>query len=115
MPRNLNKTSKHVLICNGKTCYEAGGEKLTEAVEDEIMEKEIEEQIHVTKTFCNGRCKDKCAAVVYPEGVWYKGLVPEDAMALVDAFAENEQLWEKVSYRYDGEVFSEMVLKEEDK
>lgn len=113
MPRNLTKTTKHVLVCNGKPCCEAGGEKLTEAVEDEIMEKGLETEIHVTKTFCNGRCQDKCTAVAYPEGVWYKDLSPDDAPALVDAFSYNDQLWEKVSHYYDDTVFAEASFEDE--
>lgn len=38
----------------------------------------------VTPCGCLGVCFDGPNAVVYPEGVWFAGLIPEDAASLVD-------------------------------
>ncbi|WP_332630559.1 (2Fe-2S) ferredoxin domain-containing protein [Halalkalibacter flavus] len=68
---NLTGTKKHVLICNGSSCMRKEGEDITLAIRDEIKELELDQHIHTSRTRCNGRCKDACVVIVYPEGNWY--------------------------------------------
>ncbi|MGM0873761.1 MAG: (2Fe-2S) ferredoxin domain-containing protein [Bacillota bacterium] len=68
---NLSGTKKHVLICNGSSCMRKEGEEITLAIREEIKNLELDQQIHTSRTRCNGRCKDACVVIVYPEGNWY--------------------------------------------
>lgn len=76
---NLQGMQKHLLICNGSTCMGAGAEEITLAIRDEITKLKLDEQIHTSRTRCNGRCRDKCIVISYPEGNWYS--VPNDTIA----------------------------------
>ncbi len=40
-------------------------------------------KIHTTRTRCNGRCKDACVVIAYPQGNWYRVPTTEHARALV--------------------------------
>lgn len=71
---NLANMDKHVLVCNGSTCMKKGGEEVTQALRDEITKRELDAIVHTTRTRCNGRCKDGCVVVVYPEAAWYFGM-----------------------------------------
>ena len=73
---NLQGMQKHLLICNGSTCMGAGAEEITLAIRDEIAKKQLDESIHTSRTRCNGRCRDKCVVISYPDGNWYS--VPEE-------------------------------------
>lgn len=73
---NLQGMQKHLLICNGSTCMGAGAEEVTLAIRDEIAKNQLDEMIHTSRTRCNGRCRDKCVVISYPEGKWYS--VPEE-------------------------------------
>jgi sirohydrochlorin cobaltochelatase len=39
--------------------------------------------IRVTRTSCMGRCGEGPTVAVYPDGVWYRGVVADDAGELV--------------------------------
>ncbi|OEH93115.1 (2Fe-2S) ferredoxin domain-containing protein [Bacillus solimangrovi] len=74
---NLEEMKHHVLICNGSSCMRKGGEEVTQSIREEITANQLDVQVHTTRTRCNGRCKDACVVIVYPEGTWYEGVTPE--------------------------------------
>ncbi|WP_227935514.1 (2Fe-2S) ferredoxin domain-containing protein [Alkalihalobacillus deserti] len=80
---NLTGTQKHVLICNGSSCMRKEGEEITLAIRDEIKTLELDQQIHTSRTRCNGRCKDACVVVVYPEGNWYSATSTEVGRSII--------------------------------
>ncbi len=85
---NLTEMNKHVLICNGSTCMRKGGEEVTQAIRDEITSRNLDAKIHTTRTRCNGRCKDGCVVVVYPEADWYFEMTEERAKKMVESHLE---------------------------
>ncbi|WP_368505394.1 ferredoxin [Alkalihalophilus sp. As8PL] len=102
---DLSTTRHHVLFCNGGSCNNWGAEEVTQAIRNEISKRELDDVIHTTRTRCNGRCDDRCVAVVYPSGEWYKNLVPEDASAFVNSLILNRDMTGKVSHTFAGEGF----------
>ncbi|WP_226665293.1 (2Fe-2S) ferredoxin domain-containing protein [Metabacillus litoralis] len=103
---NLSETKHHVLICNGSSCMRKEGEEVTQAIRDEITKLDLDAKIHTTRTRCNGRCKDACVAIVYPEGTWYKALSPDLGRKIVQThLAGGEVLEEAVIYHYEDESF----------
>lgn len=75
---DLSNMKHHIFICNGSSCNRAGAEELTQVIRQEISDRELDDFIHTTRTRCNGRCQDKCVAIHYPRGTWYRDLKPED-------------------------------------
>jgi (2Fe-2S) ferredoxin len=61
----------------------------------------------ITHCGCLGPCFDGPNAVVYPDGVWYAGLAPDDAAGLADHLASGRVLAAKVSQRPGGEPESD--------
>ncbi|TYS59527.1 (2Fe-2S) ferredoxin domain-containing protein [Sutcliffiella horikoshii] len=118
---DLSKTKHHVLICNGSSCNYAGAEELTQAIREEISERGLDQHIHTTRTRCNGRCQDKCVAIVYPKGDWYKDLSPEDSRKLIDSLIYENDLTGKISHTAGKDGFIrepgvvQGVLKEKEK
>lgn len=80
---NLEGMQTHLLICNGSSCMRKEGELITQAIRDEIAVLELDASIHTTRTRCNGRCKDACVVIAYPQGNWYQVPTEEHARALV--------------------------------
>lgn len=103
---NLNGTNSHILICNGSSCMRKGGEEVTQAIRDEISNLNLDGAIHTTRTRCNGRCKDACVVIVYPEGTWYKEVIPAIGRQIVQKYSSTKvELQESVLYQYDFEKF----------
>ena len=91
---NLQGMQKHLLICNGSTCMGAGAEEVTLAIRDEIAKQKLDEQIHTSRTRCNGRCRDKCIVISYPEGNWYS--VPDGNVGrgiVTDSIADEHRIY----------------------
>lgn len=98
---DLSKTKHHVLICNGGSCNRHGGEEVTVALRDAISQAGLDDYVHTTRTRCNGRCEDACVVIVYPEGIWYQNVTPDDAHQLVDQHLQKGELVESfVSHQY---------------
>ena len=43
----------------------------------------------VTKTGCMGRCSTGPTVVVYPDGVWYMKVQPEDVSEIIESHLKN--------------------------
>ena len=81
---------RHLFVCvqhrdgGGKpACGDRGGSEILGRLEALLM-RQPESRIGVTGTQCLGPCFDGPNVVVYPEGVWYAELVPDDAAAILD-------------------------------
>ncbi|MBA4538655.1 (2Fe-2S) ferredoxin domain-containing protein [Bacillus aquiflavi] len=118
---NLSETKHHIFICNGSSCHHAGAEEVTQAIRGEIADRNLDQQIHTTRTRCNGRCQDKCVVIVYPKGNWYREIKPVDAPLLIDSLIDNNDMTRKISHVVGKEGFiiqpgaAEGIKKEKEK
>lgn len=102
---NLENTSHHLLLCNGSSCNRGGAEDLTAAIRKEISSKNLDDQIHTTRTLCMGRCYDQCVVVSYPEGYWFKEMTTEDVPYFIESLHTSARLADKISHSYEGNSF----------
>jgi len=75
---------KHVLVCGNVDCAERGSLALIDELRRLIKQAGLAVDVRVTRTGCMGRCGEGPTLVVYPDGVWYRGVVASDATSLVD-------------------------------
>ncbi|PID28747.1 MAG: NADH-quinone oxidoreductase subunit NuoF [Candidatus Cloacimonadota bacterium] len=66
------------LLCCGSGCVSAGAMKIKNALVKKLKEKNIEEEVNIIETGCMGPCDYGPVAMVYPEGIFYVKLTPED-------------------------------------
>lgn len=74
---------KHVLVCGNVDCAERGSLGLIDELRRLIKQAGIAADVRVTRTGCMGRCGEGPTLVIYPDGVWYRGVEQDDAAALV--------------------------------
>jgi (2Fe-2S) ferredoxin len=99
--KDLTKITKHLFLCNGASCKLLGAEDSTIAIRTAINEQGISEQIHTTKTLCNGRCKDGPIVISQPDGIWFKKISADKVILFVKEFiVENSVPQELVLYEY---------------
>ena len=60
-------------------------------------------EVAVTSSGCLGPCFEGPTVVVYPEGVWYCGLRPEDAEEIVAGHLVGGVPVERLRYRFPGD------------
>jgi NADH-quinone oxidoreductase subunit F len=74
----------HLLVCAGTGCVSNGSFKIKEALEKELKKKDIDKEIQVVTTGCNGFCEKGPIVVVQPENIYYQKLKIEDIPQLVE-------------------------------
>jgi NADH:ubiquinone oxidoreductase subunit F (NADH-binding)/(2Fe-2S) ferredoxin/NAD-dependent dihydropyrimidine dehydrogenase PreA subunit len=71
-------------MCAGTACVSCGSFKVRERLEKEIKDRGLDEEVKVVITGCNGFCAEGPIMVVYPEGIFYGKLKPEDMPLIVE-------------------------------
>ncbi|MFW6386922.1 MAG: NADH-quinone oxidoreductase subunit NuoF [Bacillota bacterium] len=74
----------HVLVCTGTGCVSSGAKDLKHKLEDELADNELLDEIKIVETGCHGFCEKGPIMVVYPEGVFYCQVEPEDVEEIVE-------------------------------
>ena len=83
---------KHVLVCGNVNCTENGSIKTLAALRSGLKQRGKEKSIEVTRTGCMGHCGDGPTMVVYPDGIWYRGVQAEDIEEVIEEHLENDRL-----------------------
>lgn len=75
----------HVFVCTtGGTCPAQGSENVHAALKDYAKAKLGPVAVRVNRSGCLGQCGHGPVVAVYPDNVWYAGVQPADAAAIVD-------------------------------
>lgn len=74
----------HVLVCVDPECLEKGAHQVMDSLNDELVATGLIGEIQVLETSRIGGCASGPEFMVYPEGVHYVGLTPDDIPFLVD-------------------------------
>ena len=74
----------HVLICGGTGCTSSGSMALKTALEKELAERGLTEEIKIVVTGCFGLCALGPVMIVYPDGTFYSQVKPEDIPEIVE-------------------------------
>ena len=74
----------HVLICGGTGCTSSGSMALKDALEKELAEKGLTEEVKLVTTGCFGLCALGPVMIVYPDGTFYSMVKPEDIPEIVE-------------------------------
>ncbi len=102
-----------ILICGGTGCVAAGSLKIHDLFLAEIRKHNLQDEVNVVLTGCNGICDQGPVVVVYPGGVFYRRL-EEKAVAriteehLLKGRIAQEYLYERPSVAGQVPVFSEI-------
>jgi (2Fe-2S) ferredoxin len=78
---------RHVFVCTtGEWCPAVDGDGLgvRSALKAAVKARGIGNRIRVNHAGCFNQCGNGPMAVVYPEGVWYAALTPDDAEEIVE-------------------------------
>ncbi len=74
----------HVLVCGGTGCTSSHSEEIIKALEEQIAEKGLTEEIKVIRTGCFGLCAIGPIMIVYPEGCFYSEVKVDDIPEIVE-------------------------------
>ncbi len=113
-PVTLATLTHHVFVCTGKSCSANDGEATLQAFWDVLAEKGLlygkrgskEGRVVVTKCGSVGLCAVGPAVLIYPDGVWYAGVTPQDVDELVETHFIQGQIHEPLYAMTVGQSLS---------
>lgn len=100
------KYKKHVFICTNdkpapkKCCGSEKGMELVEAFKASLTEKGLQKEIRAQKSGCLDVCAFGPGLVVYPEGVFYGNVKPEDVEEIVNSHLINDEPVERLKLEF---------------
>jgi len=73
-----------LMVCTGTGCVAGGSFRIEEVLKEEIKKQNLQNEVSVIITGCNGFCGQGPLLVVQPDGIFYGWLKPEDIPFLVE-------------------------------
>ncbi len=95
----MDKVRSNVMLCGGTGCIATGSLKVKDAFVEELKKHNLGEQVTVTLTGCNGFCAQGPLVTVYPEGIFYERLKPDDIPFLIEEHFVKGRPVEKFMYK----------------
>ncbi|MFW6006605.1 MAG: NADH-quinone oxidoreductase subunit NuoF [Halanaerobiales bacterium] len=89
----------HILICTGTGCTSSGAEEVKLELQDELSEKGLSDEVKIVETGCHGFCEKGPIMIVYPEGVFYCELKPEDMEEVVEEHLLKGRIVERLLFK----------------
>jgi len=74
----------HLMLCAGTGCVSNGAYRIKAALEQELVKQNLQDEVAVVMTGCNGFCAQGPVMTVLPEGIFYQLLAEEDIPYLVE-------------------------------
>ena len=102
----------HVLVCGGTGCTSSHSGELIEALEANIKEKGLEEEIKVVRTGCFGLCALGPIMIVYPEGCFYSEVKVDDIPEIVEEHLLKGRIVKRLLYKETVEAENVKPLSE---
>ncbi|MDH4219878.1 MAG: FAD-dependent oxidoreductase, partial [Candidatus Aminicenantes bacterium] len=82
--QTTDKYRLHLMICAGTACVSNKSFKVKEVLEEELRKQELEKEVLIVMTGCNGFCAVGPVMVVMPDGIFYHSVTEDVIPHLVE-------------------------------
>jgi NADP-reducing hydrogenase subunit HndC len=89
----------NLLLCAGASCISSGGYSFRDKLVEELKKHKLEGMVNIVETGCVGICELGPVVIVYPDGVFYKKLKPEDAKDIVEEHLLKGRVVQRLLYK----------------
>ncbi len=89
----------NVMICEGTGCAASQARDILAALKSEIQRHGLDGEIRVVQTGCRGFCAMGPIVMIYPDGIFYCQIKPEDVPQLVEETLLKGRIVERLAYR----------------
>lgn len=81
--RQNNSNRTQIIVSNG-TCGQArGSEKIVQAFRKEVKKQNLHDKVEVKATGCHGFCEVEPNIIIFPEGIFYQKLKPQNVKEII--------------------------------
>jgi (2Fe-2S) ferredoxin len=100
------KYKKHVFICTNQRddgrqcCGEKRGMELVELFKDLVRKNKLNHEVRAQRAGCFDTCAFGPSMVVYPEGIFYQHVQPEDVKEIFEEHILNNRPVERLRMKF---------------
>ncbi|MCK4475974.1 MAG: 4Fe-4S binding protein [Methanophagales archaeon] len=87
-----------IAICSGTGCLALGCDRVISAFKEEIKRQGLEDKVDIKETGCPGFCEKGTIVVIYPEGIYYLQVQPEDVPEIVSETIKGKKVVDHLLY-----------------
>jgi len=87
-----------IAICAGTGCLALGCDKVIAAFREEVKKQGLEDKVDIRETGCPGFCENGTVVTIYPEGIFYIKVTPEDAAEVISQTIIERKIIERLLY-----------------
>lgn len=87
-----------ITLCSGSACQATHCKKVAAALDQEIEKQGLTDKVYLRKTGCHGFCEQGPIAVIYPEGICYLKVKPEDIPEIVSQTLMEKRVVDRLVY-----------------
>ena len=106
---------RHVFICTNRrpdghprgSCAEKGSEEIRARFKEALKKHRLAREMRANAAGCLDVCEHGCSVVVYPEGVWYGRVTPQDVDEIVERHLIRGEVVERLLMPLDGPAKAE--------
>ncbi len=80
----MDRIRMHILVCGGTGCSSSHSDQILENLKKELAYHDLDQEVKVVQTGCFGLCEMGPIMIVYPEGVFYSKVKPDDVKEIVE-------------------------------
>jgi NADH:ubiquinone oxidoreductase subunit F (NADH-binding)/(2Fe-2S) ferredoxin/NAD-dependent dihydropyrimidine dehydrogenase PreA subunit len=85
-------------LCSGSACHATGSGKVAAALEQEIEKQGVSTDVVFRRTGCHGFCEQGPIVVVYPEGICYLKVQPDDVAEIISSTIKEKKVVDRLLY-----------------
>ena len=88
----------YIAVCSGTGCHAWGCVEVTAAFTEELQREGLDGQVTVKTTGCHGFCERGPLVVIYPQGIFYQRVKPQDVPEIVSKTILQNELIDRLLY-----------------
>ncbi len=87
-----------ITLCSGSACHATGSNKVSASIEKEIEAQDVAADVSFRRTGCHGFCEQGPIVVIYPQGICYLKVQPEDIAEIISLTIKENKIVERLLY-----------------
>jgi len=93
---------KKIIVISSGTCGQASGSlEIIKAFNEELSRRNLGSSVGIKITGCHGFCEMEPNIIIYPEGIFYKKLKPENVPEIIDKTIIKDKIIPSLVYEYE--------------
>ena len=90
------------MLCAGTGCMASGSLEVKDALQKELEKRNLQDDVQIVMTGCNGFCARGPLVVCYPDGIFYNQVKPEHAPLIVEEHVLKGRIVESLLFKEEA-------------